>query len=160
VDPTRIQLLDDGLIAEVSARAENSPRRRINHNFHSADADNPHKFLNVLLHGTYVTPHRHRDPPKSEMFVLLEGQAAVFLFDDRGRVSGCHRLGRPGPATGIDIPAGVWHTIVPLTPRAVCLEIKPGPWDPGTDKEFAPWAPREGAPDCAAYLGVLTASCK
>jgi len=155
-----IQLLDEELIARVAARAAESPRRRINHNFHAGDRDNPHKFLNILLEGTYITPHRHLNPPKSEMFVVLEGRAAIFIFDGAGRVTARYVLegrhqGRREAPFGIDISAGVWHTVAALAPRAVCLEIKPGPWDPVTDKEFARWAPREGDPTAPAYLAEL-----
>jgi hypothetical protein len=44
---------------------------------------------------------------------------------------------------------------VALTPHAVCYEVKPGPWNPASDKEFAVWAPDEGRPEAAAYLAGL-----
>jgi len=37
----------------------------------------------------------------------------------------------------------------------VCYEVKPGPYLQANDKEFAPWAPREGDPDAARYLEEL-----
>lgn len=162
-----VQLLDDDLIRRVTEEARRSPRLRCNYNFHSGPEDNPHRFLNVLLEGTYVTPHRHLTPPKSEMFVALEGFAVVFRFDDDGRVSHRYLLGNgplperlpagvePCPVWGIDFPPGVWHSVAAITPCAVCLEVKPGPWNPATDKEFASWAPRENSPGAAAYLEGL-----
>ena len=66
-----------------------------------------------------------------------------------------HVLGRE--AIGIDIQPGVWHTLAVLTPHAVCYEVKPGPYSPANDKDFAPWAPREGDSDAAAYLEKLVA---
>jgi hypothetical protein len=59
---------------------------------------------------------------------------------------------------GIDLPPGVWHTILPITERAVCFEVKPGPWDPTDDKEFAEWAPAETHPSADAYRQTLTDS--
>jgi cupin fold WbuC family metalloprotein len=56
--------------------------------------DNPHRFLNVMIRGTYVTPHRHRDPPKSESFIVLEGELAFFTFDDAGEITSTVVLGR------------------------------------------------------------------
>ena len=153
-----VRLISAALFDRVARSAAASPRRRMNHNFHSSATDNPHRFLNVLLQGTYVRPHRHSAPPKAETFLVLEGAAEVILFDDNGAVTGRHRLGEDsadGRLWGIDIPAGVWHTIVPLTPRAVCFEVKPGPWEPASDKEFAQWAPPEGAPSAAQYLRQL-----
>jgi len=149
----RIQLVDPAMFPDLIERAVRSPRLRTNHNFHDSAQDNPHRFLNVLVRGTYIAPHRHRDPPKSESFLALEGQVACFLFDDRGSVTAIHVLGRD--AVGIDIPPGVWHTLAVLTPHAVCYEVKPGPYSAITDKDFAPWAPREGDPGAPSYLEAL-----
>jgi cupin fold WbuC family metalloprotein len=82
---------------------------------------------------------------------VLTGEVLVLLFDDRGEIRERHVLGRAG-LLGIDIRAGAWHTIAAVSPTAVCYEVKPGPWDPKTDKEFAPWAPREGEPEAAGVL--------
>lgn len=148
----RPQLITPRLFGELIEKAAQSPRRRINHNFHQGPDDNPHRFLNVFLQGSYVAPHRHRNPPKAESFLVLEGRMAVILFHDDGRVEARHPIGPGSPALGVDLPPGVWHTVAALTPHAVCFEVKPGPWNPTTDKEFAPWAPREGDPDAPAYL--------
>lgn len=151
-----VQILDDALIARVLERARASERRRTNHNFHPGPGDNPHRFLNAMLQGTYVRPHRHRDPPKSESFLVLEGSVAVFVFDDEGRVVARHDLGAGG-VRGIDLSPGVWHSLVVLSEHAVLFEVKPGPWDPATDKEMAPWAPAEGDPAAGAFVQSLLA---
>lgn len=153
-------MIDAAVIGETLRRARESPRRRCNYNFHDADSDELHRFLNVLLQGTYVAPHRHVTPPKGETFLLLEGTAAVVCFDDAGSVTDRILLGGPeavpkgwrGGGFGVDVGPAVWHTITALSPHAVCFEVKLGPWDPATDKEFAPWAPREGEAGAAAYL--------
>jgi cupin fold WbuC family metalloprotein len=72
----RVQLLDSTLFRSLIERARQSPRLRTNHNFHSSMEDNPHRFLNVMVRGTYIAPHRHHDPPKSESFLVLEGELA------------------------------------------------------------------------------------
>jgi cupin fold WbuC family metalloprotein len=155
---TEVKLIPGSLFDTVAGLAAESPRLRMNHNFHSGAADNPHRFLNVLLRGTYIRPHRHSDPPKSESFLVLEGMADVLIFDDQGVVTARYQLGgesEGGRVWGIDIPPGVWHTILPRTARAVCFEVKPGPWVPATDKEFASWAPAENDADAAAYCKTL-----
>ncbi|MEO5923018.1 MAG: WbuC family cupin fold metalloprotein [Bryobacteraceae bacterium] len=151
----RVQLLTDSLIESVKTKARTSPRLRANHNFHAGPDDNPHRFLNVLTYGTYVAPHRHKDPPKAESFIVLEGKIAFFIFDDAGNVEQRITLGPGEPARGIDLAPGLWHTLAALSPQAVCYEVKPGPWDPATDKEFAPWAPQEGDALASAYLRKL-----
>src|SRR5688500_642866 len=61
----KIERIDEALFDATLKRAEAAPRKRTNHNFHPSLEDNPHRFLNVMIRGTYVTPHRHLDPPKS-----------------------------------------------------------------------------------------------
>ena len=148
--------LDRNLIARVTEAALKSPRRRMNFNFHSGPEDNPHRFLNVMLRGTYVQPHRHLNPPKAEAFLALSGSGCVVTFDDAGAVTGRHFIGEGQSVLGVDIAAGVWHTVVVLSEVMVCYEVKPGPWDPAADKEFAEWAPVEGSGDVEHYLsGIL-----
>jgi cupin fold WbuC family metalloprotein len=157
---SEVKLISSALLETVAGLASASPRRRMNHNFHSGPADNPHRFLNVLLRGTYIRPHRHSAPPKAECFVVLEGAADVILFDDGGSITARYQLGVESPEGrlwGVDLPAGVWHTVVPRTARAVCFEVKPGPWEPANDKEFAVWAPPENDPAVAAYCEGLLA---
>lgn len=154
----KVKLISESLFARVVQSAAEAPRRRMNHNFHSGPTENPHRFLNVLLHGTYIRPHRHSDPPKSETFLVLEGAADVVLFDDDGRITARHHLGAEsseGRLWGIDLAPGVWHTIIARSERAVCFEVKPGPWEPANDKEFGSWAPPENDPSAAAYLEFL-----
>jgi cupin fold WbuC family metalloprotein len=158
----KIELIDESLFGQALARAQASPRRRTNHNFHPTLEDNPHRFLNVMWKGTYITPHRHLDPPKSETFVVLRGEIAFFVFDDAGEVARCEVLAEPGRrhrACGIDLAPGVWHSLAVLSEHAICFEVKPGPYSPARDKDFAPWAPREGDPRAAAYLEDLLRRC-
>lgn len=154
---TGAQLIDDALVDHTLDRARTSPRLRTNHNFHESHADPVHRFLNAWVRGTYVAPHRHIAVPKSESFLVLRGELACFVFDDAGVVRERHILGRNG-VYGIELPPAVWHTLAPLTELAVCYEVKPGPWDAATDKEFASWAPLEGDPRAAAYLEQLLAT--
>jgi cupin fold WbuC family metalloprotein len=149
-----VQLIDEALLDATLARARESPRGRINHNFHPDMASNPHRFLNAWTRGSYAAPHRHLTVPKPESFVVLRGELALFVFDDLGAVTERHVLGRNG-VIGLDLAPGVWHTVAALSETAVCFEVKAGPYDAASDKQLAPWAPREGEPQAAAYLAAL-----
>jgi cupin fold WbuC family metalloprotein len=157
-----IQTFQADLVQTLIARARASERLRTNHNFHATLDENPHRFLNVMLRGSYFTPHRHLKPPKHESFLVLKGEVGFLLFDDAGRVNRAQRM-RPdaldlnnGAVVGVDVQPGIWHSLVVLSDVAVCYEVKPGPYDPTSDKEFADWAPHEGQPGCSAYLcGLL-----
>jgi cupin fold WbuC family metalloprotein len=153
-----LQTLNRALFDELIEKARRSPRLRVNHNFHGSMEDNPHRFLNVMVKGTYVAPHRHLDPPKAESFIVLEGDMAFFIFDAEGKVSQTAIIGVD--PVGIDLAAGIWHTLTPLSDHAVCYEVKPGPYSASNDKEFAPWAPREGDPAAPAYLQRLLSHIK
>jgi cupin fold WbuC family metalloprotein len=153
-----VQTVNRALFDELIERAKRSPRLRINHNFHASMEENPHRFLNVMAKGTYVAPHRHLNPPKAESFVVLEGEVAFFIFDDAGGVVRTEVVGRD--PMGIDLAPGVWHTLTPVSEHAVCYEVKPGPYSASNDKDFATWAPREGDPGVAEYLGNLLSTIK
>lgn len=165
-----VQFITEELIERVVSQAKQSARQRKNYNFHSGNEDNPHRFLNVFLQGSYVRPHRHLIPPKSESFLVLKGSLVAYVFDDEGSIISGHILGDgslqgkapsrvtdPAVSLGIDLQPGLWHSVAALTPVTVCYEVKPGPWDPSTDKEFAPWAPAEGSSEGAKYLADLLA---
>ncbi|MBL8241317.1 MAG: WbuC family cupin fold metalloprotein [Bryobacterales bacterium] len=147
-----VQLITTELFAVIEAGAAASSRRRLNHNFHSGPNDNPHRMLNVLLRGTYVRPHRHVTPEKSEAFLPLTGRVGIVCFDDNGAVTGSYLLDANGAVRGIDLAPGVWHTVLALSDVSVCYEVKPGPWIPASDKDFAAWAPAEGDARAAAML--------
>lgn len=151
-----VKFIDAALIDHLKKAAAASPRRRMNFNFHQSMDEGTHRFLNVMLHGSYLCPHRHFTPPKSETFLILEGRLALFLFDDSGNIRDCRLIGPETPVYGVDIGPQVWHSMVVLTEHIVCFETKPGPYDPAVPSEFAPWAPREGDPASSAYMQKLS----
>jgi cupin fold WbuC family metalloprotein len=149
-----VQLIQQTLLDSVLVSAKESPRKRMNHNFHSSAEDNPHRFLNAICRGSYCPPHRHITPPKAESFLVLQGQLAFVLFDDMGDIAQVHRLGENG-LFGVDVAPGYFHSVVALSETVVCYEVKPGPYSPILDKDFAPWAPRENAANAPEYLKKL-----
>jgi cupin fold WbuC family metalloprotein len=150
-------LIDRKLVSNLSARARASARLRRNHNFHQDYADPTNRMLNAMEPGTYVRPHRHEAPDKWEAFILLSGRALVVTFDDSGNAVAHAVLDGGAGVFGVEIPARVWHSVAALASGTVLYEIKPGPYAPLDDKDFAPWAPAEGAPEAARYLAGLTA---
>lgn len=141
----------------LSAAARAAPRRRINRNFHPADSHPAHRFLNAVEPGSYIRPHRHPDPLKDETFVALRGAFGVVLFDDAGKVSDKKVIRAGGDLVGAHIPAGVFHALVALEPGSAFFEVKAGPYDAKTDKEWGAWAPAEDDARAASYLAELRA---
>ncbi|XDD50319.1 WbuC family cupin fold metalloprotein [Leptospira sp. WS92.C1] len=148
------QLLTDSLFTEILEKADASPRGRANHNFHEL-SEVYQRFLNVLTKEAYIQAHRHKFPPKPETFLVLKGSLGFILFNEDGSILETHHLKAEGPIYGIDIAPGVYHTLVCLSKTAVCFEGKSGPYDPLTDKDFAPWAPSETDSDRKEFLKKL-----
>ncbi len=144
------QLLDD-LLAQAAA----DPRGRVPYRFHEHQ-DPVQRMLNAITPGSYVTPHKHENPDKVELIAPLVGQAAMFQYDDAGEITELHIMSPASPVLGVDIPPRVYHNFVAITP-CVVLEIIQGPYHAETHKKFAPFAPLEGSPECAAYLARLEA---
>jgi cupin fold WbuC family metalloprotein len=150
-----MKLITTDLLERVIGEARTSPRKRKNFNFHPSDESRCNRLLNALEYGTYIRPHRHLDPEKDELMVLLRGRMGMIYFDDAGNVSDTALLSAGGPASGIDIPAGQYHSLVCLESGTVFLEAKAGPYLPFTPDETAPWAPAEQDPEAASYLSGL-----
>ncbi len=155
-DPQRepVVYLSRDLMRRLCREAGAHPRGRTNFNFHRLD-EVYQRFLNVVQPGSYIRPHCHREPPKAESFIVLQGQVGFFRFDPDGTLHEARRLGPGLDAVGVDVRPGVWHTFFALRPDTVVFEGKNGPYDPHTDKTFAPWAPEEGEAEAVDYMHAL-----
>ena len=153
--PGELVVLTRSLVDAVAEASRASPRQRIIQPFHKHDDEPLHRMLNVLQPDSYVRPHRHLAPPKSECWVVLRGALAFFTFEEEGRVRDCLHLEAGGERFGVDLVPGPFHGLFALVPDTVLFEVKNGPYAPTTDKSFAPWAPEEGSPGARDYLRGL-----
>ena len=71
-----MKIINEALLDETTGRAKQSPRLRMNYNFHEHLDDPVNRLLNALEPGTYLRPHRHLNPKKDEIFLLLRGRIA------------------------------------------------------------------------------------
>lgn len=67
-------------------------------------------------------------------------------MDECGQILDIERVSANGSTRGIELPEGTYHTLVALAPDTVILELKEGPYEPSTDKEFIDTFPDEGTP--------------
>lgn len=155
-----MQVIDNSLLDALSSAACKNPRLRQNHNFHQSFDEPCQRLLNAVEPGSYIRPHRHLEPPRPETFVVMRGRIAVVVFGEVGSIEQIVALAGDGAVRGVDIPAGVWHTVLSLESGTVFFEAKPGPYIPLTDKDWAPWGPDEGSPEAQAYLNRLIAAAK
>ena len=150
-------IINHELASGVSEEAKKSPRLRKNYNFHSDYEDPVNRMLNAFEPGTYVRPHKHESPDKCEVFIILTGKALVLKFDSSGEILEHATLDHANGVYGVEFAPREWHTIISLVSGTVLYEVKPGPYAPIADKNFAPWAPAEGSPEAAAYLASILA---
>ena len=154
-----MKIINNQLLTAVSAQAKVSPRKRQNYNFHETLDAVVQRMLNALEPGTYVCPHKHESPDKIEAFIILTGKALVAEFDDTGNITTFSIIESGSDVYGVEIQPRTWHCIVPLVPGTMVYEAKEGPFSPLTDKNFAPWAPKEGTPGCDEYTRELLKKC-
>ena len=119
-------MINELLLEEVSAKAKDSPRLRMNYNFHQSLDEKCHRFLNAVEPGTVVPIHRH--PTKDETFIVLKGRVKVSTFNDKGEVLESVVLCQEEGMYGVDIPKNVWHTLESLESGSVIFECKEGPF--------------------------------
>ena len=139
----------------LSAEAARSPRRRKNLTVPPVLADPVQRLFNAMEPGTYARPHRHARDNGWELMVVVRGTFAVLRFDEAGCVLARVDLRAGDGDCAVEIPAHAWHCVVSLAPGTIMFEVKPGPYSPLEDKDFAAWAPPEGdarAPDWVRWF--------
>ena len=132
-----MKIINEALLNETTGRAKQSPRLRMNYNFHEHLDDPVNRLLNALEPGTYLRPHRHLNPNKGEITQtqILDPKEGVY---------------------GAEIKAGTWHGLLVLESGSVIYEIKEGPFAPLAPENFAPWSPApEDTKGVAKYMELL-----
>lgn len=119
-------IIDNHILDELTARAKESPRLRMNLDLRNSADDRSQRMLNAIEPGTVMPIHRHRTT--SETVVCLRGHFEEYFFD----VSGARTLVVDMVPGGVvlNIPAGVWHSLKSLESGTVLLECKDGAWEP------------------------------
>lgn len=151
-----MKIIDKQLLDSTTDRARQSPRLRMNYNFHEQLDDPINRLLNAMEPGSYIRPHRHLNPDKEEIFLLLRGKAMLFLFDNDGNITGKLLIDPLAGSYGAEIEPGVWHCLLVMVPGTVVYEIKTGPFAPLHPDNMAPWSPEpddeKGIKEYLTYL--------
>ncbi len=150
-----MKIMDSALLADLSAQAKGNPRLRKNLNLHDSYDEPSQRLLNAMEPNSYIRPHRHLRDPKPESFIGLRGKMVLLIFNDAGEVEKVVPFGPGEDVAGVDLPPGIWHTVVCLEEGSVFFETKPGPFNPLYMKDMAPWAPEEGCSEALDYLHEL-----
>ena len=120
--------IDTLLLDKLTAEAKASPRLRMNLDLRNSAADSSQRMLNAIEPGSVVPVHRHRG--SSETLVVLRGRVVEEYYDSEGVCVATYELAAGGPAFGLNIPAGQWHTLRAIESGTVILEMKDGAYEP------------------------------
>ena len=150
-----VVIINNKLIQKAIDASRINPRKRIILPFHNLPSDNLHRMLNALQPNSYVRPHRHLDPPKAESIIVLKGAITYVEFNDTGEIENFYQLSSESLSIGVDIGPGIFHTFFAVVEDTVLFEVKPGPYEQSSDKEFASWAPAEDSKGAIEYLRNL-----
>ena len=73
----------------------------------------------------------HRHQKTSETVVCLRGRLVWEFYDELERIcTGTVELSPNGPVVALNIPAGLWHTVMALESGSGILEMKDGAYEP------------------------------
>lgn len=132
-----VQLINDELLAVLESQAALSERKRVAFDLRTSPNDNSQRMLNSLQPGTEVAIHRHEG--SDETNICLNGRLDVIFyvelpnmdaggpgreFAETYRVTLCPKEG----CYGVQIPKGVWHTILVYEVSTIC-EMKDGKYE-------------------------------
>lgn len=118
-------LIDDKVLDNLTRRAQNSPRLRMNMDLRNSPDDQSQRMLNAIEPGTILPIHRHRD--SSVTIVCIRGHFEEYYYDDNGNLTDTIDM---YPGVVLNLPVGQWHSLNSLESGTVLLEVQDGKWEP------------------------------
>ena len=135
--------ITQALLDDLTAKAKESPRLRMNLDLRDSAEDTSQRMLNAIEPGSQLPIHRHKHT--SETVVCLRGRLVWEYYQElsveslklrdssiSSRVQKVQEieLCPNGPVVALNIPAGQWHTVRALESGSVILEMKEGKYEP------------------------------
>lgn len=125
-------IIDKYILYELTEKAKESPRLRMNLDMRTTPEDQSQRMLNAIEPGSVVPIHRHRNT--SETVVCVRGHLEEYIYDDNGVITETIDM-VPGGVV-LNIPAGQWHSLKSLESGTVLLEVKDGAYEPLKDEDI------------------------
>ena len=127
--------ISKALLDDLTAKAKESPRLRMNLDLRNSAEDTSQRMLNAIEPASPLPIHRHQKT--SETVVCLRGRLVEEFYDDLERTCTDRiELSPNGPVVALNIPAGQWHTVHALESGTVILEMKNGKYEPLSDVDI------------------------
>jgi cupin fold WbuC family metalloprotein len=152
--------INQTILDKTTKKARLSDRLRMNFNYHPQLDDPMQRMLNAIEPHSYIQPHKHEDPDKTEVFLILRGRMMVVEFNEQGEIVDCDLLDANRGRYGVEIPPRTFHSIISLEEGSVAYEIKNGPYLAIEDKCFASWAPKEGEATTRQFISQSLKRCR
>ena len=128
-------VITQAILDDLTAKAKESPRLRMNLDLRDTDEDTSQRMLNAIEPGSPLPIHRHQNT--SETVICLRGRLVEEFYDDLERTCTDRiELSPNGPVVALNIPAGQWHTVHALESGTVILEMKNGKYEPISDVDI------------------------
>lgn len=131
-----MRLIDNNQLEALYEQAGQSERLRSHLLMHNSHEDKVQRLLIALVKGSYVDPHYHELPHQWEMFIVMHGQVKVCLYGKDGKVINQFVAGENTAISVVEFSPGDIHSVECLSPRALMMEVKEGPFDPSFAKAF------------------------
>ncbi|EGQ5285039.1 WbuC family cupin fold metalloprotein [Enterobacter hormaechei] len=131
-----MRLIDKNQLEALYDQAGQSERLRSHLLLHESHQDKVQRLLIALVKGSYVDPHYHELPHQWEMFIVMQGQVQVCLYGKDGDIINKFVAGENTAINIVEFSPGDIHSVECLSPRALMMEVKEGPFDPTFAKAF------------------------
>lgn len=133
--------IDNALLDELTRKAKESPRLRMNYDLRTSSEDTSQRMLNALEPGTMVPIHRHTK--STEVVVMLRGKGVQHMYDvavgpDGERVvveTGQVMLEAGGACCAMSVGVGEWHRLEALESGTIIFEAKDGKYEPVKEED-------------------------
>lgn len=128
-------VINQAILDELTRRAQNSPRLRMNLDLRNGQDDQSQRMLNAIEPGSPECIHRHQHT--SETVVCIRGRVVEEFYDELERICTDSIVLTPnGPNVAINIPAGQWHSIRAVESGSVVLSCKDGKYEPMSEADI------------------------
>ncbi|GIU38805.1 WbuC family cupin fold metalloprotein [Shewanella schlegeliana] len=131
-----MKLIEQSDTDKLFSIAKDSKRKRAHLNLHSDYSEKVQRLLIALLSGSYVEPHYHELCWQWEMFLVIQGVIQVKTYDFEGNVIKSVLVGDEQQSNLVHLEPGDIHSVECISDKALMLEVKEGPFDPGCAKLF------------------------
>lgn len=124
---------DNSFFEDLSKKAKESPRLRVNFDLRNSPEDGSQRMLNALEPGTVLPIHRHRK--SSEIMVVIKGSVKETFYNESCEMTSTWIL-KSGENSIIEIPVGQWHSLECLESGTIIYESKDGKYEPTSSEDI------------------------